>query len=1003
MNFSVLRKAALAAVVLSLAACDTPSEPLAPTDLTGAVANQTYRESGKKVTCPGKSGGVCDMTSSVLSDGKSSWLTVRTGGYDEATGDHDPNGTFDKIQYKIYDAKGKLVKTVNADSRGDDDSDSDSDGARVGGTVYRTRMPAAYKPGYRVEIQANIRNHSGKKGTSVVRGVATPGFLPDIDLSAETIEFLVGTERRPLAPVVPGAINTYVVDIANLEGATGLPSTVGIRTLCVVTVDGRVQVPGIHSGFSYVGGAYQYVGPGATAQCAFTLKLSEGQHTIKVTAVAADMFADCDESNNSTTATVSTGVPADLRVVRLERIVNGVAVSPLGSVAAGMPHTFRATVESPTGSQSANAWCTVLVDGTAVPADRIQWTAANFTVPGGGSAVCEFSLTFPDAGNFDIRVIAASAGDPDPTNDSLTGALVVTPAIPPGVTTDLVVREVTPLAPVLAGVPVQYVAKVGVAGGTQTTAEFTCAVTSTPSASITLLPVTGPASTTTDGECRFTIAGMSADNTADASYQVAVSVTPVAANELTPANNVLTFTQVVRPGTVDLAVKSFKRLSGADLVGVDSVPAGPSFQYVATVGALAGTGATSQSASLACSLAATNAATGVTRNFTGTASGPVGPGQDATCTFSMGLEGNGDFDQLYNLVVNVQPVGTSENPATTANNTLSVTQLAIVRVDVGIELAGIQMFVNGVERAIKDTISLGLTGNFVAYFRNHSTRAAIVRCDVTTNPPNGTPIAIAPSADPLLTIPAGAVVACPFSYTFADAVVAEFQVKAHSIQPLDLDPSNNVGAFSITPVSNLAFPNLDLSNVTAIEAGIQNASGTPIIITKQLAGITRVVLAFTNKTSTIGDFVLSVNVRSNGAEFSRGVLTAPGLQPGGLGVPSCVVGVDAGTAATLNGLDVRMEICAEEAPGQPTVQAISVNYSTGSDFRIENPAGLFGFGPTLTFDLKLEWRLFGRTAPGWDQATGLLEFDVLNRLTDPEYGGYSKIQTGVVRILRNGP
>jgi hypothetical protein len=991
MNRFVIRAASAAAALVALVACENPSSPTASEEQGPTTAALSTTTDGRKVTCPGKSGGVCDMSVSVvMTPSGRATLIVRTGGYDQATGTHDPNGTFEKIQYKIFDARGKLIATKN------DDAD---------GTVYLTRLPGTFTVEYRVEVQANIRNHSGKKGMAVVRGVATPAFLPDIDLSAESIELLVNGERRPLTTVAAGSPNTYIVDFANTKPVGGVPPTIGIRTLCVVSVDGVPQVPGHGAfGFSYVGSATQYIGPGQTGTCSFSLTLGAGEHTIKVTAVAADMFFESDTTNNSVTGTVRAGPPADVAVTSLARIVDGSPVTPLGEVTAGGTHSFSATVSSPAGALDAAVWCSVLIDGVAATPDRIQWARSQFTLAGGATNSCDFALTFPESGTFTIKVIAAAANDPNPANDSREDALLVKPSAPSDVTTDLVVREVSPLTAVLAGSgPVSYTAKVGVIpGGSESSAAFTCSVTTLPAAAVTMLPVSGPATTTSDAECRFTIDGYSASGPADAVYQIKVSVTPTAANELAPANNALTVAQVVKPRTVDLVVKSLRRDSGAGLVTIDTVPAGITSSYVALIGALGNTGATVTSAPATCSALVTNLTTNVSQSVPGTVTGTASTTTDATCVFPLTLAGNGDLDQSYSIAVTAQPVGVAENPATTANNTLVATQKAIVRVDIGIAIAGIQMFVDGVERATKDTISLGKTADFIANFQNFSSRDATVKCEVWTNPPGGTPVPLT-VATPIISIPAGAVVQCPFSYTFAENVVVQFTATATSIQPLDNTPDNNSGSFTITPRSNLAFPELDRSNVDAQEDGLQNAGGVPTRITQQRAGISRVILAFTNRTNVIGDFVLTVKASSNGQQFSAGVLTAPGLTPGGLGAPNCVAGVDAGTAQTLNGLDVRMEICAEEAPGQPTIQAISVNYASGLSIApIENAAGLFGFGSTIAFDLQLQWRLFGSTAPGMDQATGLLEFDLQKRVLD-EFGNYRKTPNGVVRIVRNGP
>jgi hypothetical protein len=391
-HLNVLRFAAACFVIVGAASCESPS---APGDATATLEldSASALHSSSDNACPGKSGGACRISASVLLNaaGKAS-LIVRTGTYNQATGEHEPDGTFEKVQWKVYDNKGKLKSTSNNSS--------------ASGTVFVTPISTTVLANYRVDVEALVRSHTGKKGTAVVRASAAVAYAPDIDLSTETIELLVDGARQPIGTLVPNTPHTFVVDIANLTTFGGTPSTTGIKSLCVVRVDGQLQVMGLTPGFSYAESPLQYVAPGATVPCAFTLALGEGTHTIKVTAVAQDLFFDAAEHNNSTTATVVVGPAApvgtvDLVLRSIERDLGAGATEPLGEVSARTPASYVARIgalpDAGTAT-SANASCRVNVVNTRTGQTTISGLAGSVTGTASAAqdALCRFSLTLAD-------------------------------------------------------------------------------------------------------------------------------------------------------------------------------------------------------------------------------------------------------------------------------------------------------------------------------------------------------------------------------------------------------------------------------------------------------------------------------------------------------------------------------------------------------------------------------------------------------------------------------
>jgi hypothetical protein len=90
-----------------------------------------------------------------------------------------------------------------------------------------------------------------------------------------------------------------------------------------------------------------------------------------------------------------------------------------------------------------------------------------------------------------------------------------------------------------------------------------------------------------------------------------------------------------------------------------------------------------------------------------------------------------------------------------------------------------------------------------------------------------------------------------------------------------------------------------------------------------------------------------------------------------------------------------MQICAEESPADPTQQLISVTYNSTME-GTHTGTDLLNVGPTVTFDLKLQWVLSGNLPDQVSTATGKVRFDVVR---DALVGAYFKHQNGNATII----
>ena len=495
--------------------------------------------------------------------------------------------------------------------------------------------------------------------------------------------------------------------------------------------------------------------------------------------------------------------------------------------------------------------------------------------------------------------------------------------------------------------------------------------------------------------CRFTLAFPTPDT-------YIIRVTAASAGDPNGANNTSTGTIVVKPNgqTIDVFVRSIVMdLGGGSTAPLGQIKTGVASQYVAAIGATKDVGNVTSSP-VTCSVTVTNLGTGVVSNVVGTVTGQASTTADALCRFSLILVGSGDADQDYRIDVTAQPTAAAD--IATGNNTFSATQTAIVRVDVSVN--SVQLTVDTVIQTGLTNIPNGKTGHYKVTFLNTSDRDATITCAVTAGAP-GTAAAAVPliagSPARLLIPKKNGTAFCSFDYTFPQIMAVNFTVTATDVTPKDENPGNNVFSFQTTAVSDHTFPAIDVSNVHALQAWVTDSKGVPTILNEETANITRITLTFAATTTVLGDFTLSGTVTTDAPPtashpidtLSKATWTVSGLTP-----RSCRTGVDPGYRA-VNGQTLTLTICAEDVPGDPTTQAISIEYGSSSQGLVGPPDPLGLFGTQVTFDVSLGWKLFGSTTS--DHAGATVQFEIQDVPTSiPNV--FRKTNTGHVIVTRNG-
>jgi hypothetical protein len=295
-------------------------------------------------------------------------LYVRTGALDATSGLATPDGALKSLQYKLYDASHKLVRTRNVQFDAPEPS------------YFSIGVDAA--AGWSVSVQANVVSVGGDGTKSdVVRADAEAALLPDISVG----QLLLRQSNGTTAPVTAGgsmAANqpiTFVVPLLNIAvGTPPAPPTVAEQVACDVTIDGAASSTVAFPNSSNV----VTVPAGGGAACAFTTTLSPGTHTIAVTARPIT-WPDFDSANNSVSVIVTAAAGGSTTAPAVAFGVGGtyqqLQLSPTalfgGDLPAGATYTFsssdRTIVEvdatgllTPRGDGSTTIVLAVTVPGT---------------------------------------------------------------------------------------------------------------------------------------------------------------------------------------------------------------------------------------------------------------------------------------------------------------------------------------------------------------------------------------------------------------------------------------------------------------------------------------------------------------------------------------------------------------------------------------------------------------------------------------------------------------
>lgn len=377
-------------------------------------------------------------------------LVVHTGTFNDETITGTPNGYFQSLQYKVYNASGRQVQVENvrfaqtgvtryltpidlcSHSGDKDDADAES-----------TSCNMQFGAGWTVSVQANLKSVAGDdKEIAVVRANSIVEYLPDIDMTQQGM-FVVGPggSQAPASIVTPSVATTFSVAIPNNKTIAGQANAVGVIASCLVTVDGTLQIAVPNSSpnqltnpnaFGYIGNQTQTIAAGAIGVCQFTLTLSAGTHHVSVTAVAL-YPGDYDVGNNTTNTVTVNAVagPPDIAVGVLQQDL-GTRKVPLGSVAviAGPAAvTLDQWVSLVSGAPTGPVTCTLTLSNTTLG-------SASQTVTGlapSSTSACVMSVTFPTAGVYSIvSTVAAPSDVQDPNlgNNTSTTALVVARGVP---------------------------------------------------------------------------------------------------------------------------------------------------------------------------------------------------------------------------------------------------------------------------------------------------------------------------------------------------------------------------------------------------------------------------------------------------------------------------------------------------------------------------------------------------------------------------------------------
>lgn len=698
---SFVRVALAAAASLAVASCaDGPSQPLSK-----GVQPSSASFDGKvgDVGNAAKNGDI-DVRVALAKDG-SAFLTIRTGTYNPATNVAIPNGYFQSIQYKIYNAAGKQVQVKNVKfktdgisvyttaidlcSSGDDDDDDDDHSSSASSCSLK------YGLNWSVSVQANLKGVGGDpRKTDVVREDGVDGYLPDIDIATQPL-WIVGANgsTTPAGSSVPAAAPiVYSVAVPNNKPINGVPNTYGVMTTCLVSVDGKLQfaVPnvqlfGVYTNpflLSYPNGATGPIPAGTVGSCQFSLSLPAGAHTITVKEVVV-WPGDYDLSNNSVTfnVTAASGPPDVKAVGGLQKLVSG-TYSDLGALTLASGQSTITTTVYQKVSQVAltvpgAVTCKFTVDGTDVGTSGPAAPALNGVASFG---YCSLPVTLT-VGTHTVAVTAITAGETNLGDNTATTSVTVAAGPISGTLSSslfLTTAGKVPLgsASVLSGSTNSYSAEVALANLVNTAGPLpvsctvqvdnmvlvpgTAASIGTSTVLLTWVTPSGQNFVANNATvpCNFTL-NMTERGNADVAHTVKVTATTNATATPTSTISSGTVTNQVR---VDLAGVALKAVSGSSMVDLTAVPMGAT----ATVGMIFHNPDPTHRVTFNCTV--TGAGT------VGTSYTPISisnviaePNSDGVCTWSLKPTNL----QSLEFIVTATPVTGAPVDPNTANNTIS--------------------------------------------------------------------------------------------------------------------------------------------------------------------------------------------------------------------------------------------------------------------------------------------------------------------------------------------
>ncbi len=1009
-------------------------------------------------------------------------LEIRTGTFDDATNTGTPNGYFQNVQYKVYDGSKKQVQVENVKFKTDgttkyvtsinlcstnedeeyDDHNHDHDHDHDRDHNHENRTPSCAKTfgaGWTVSVQANLKGVGGDdKKTDVVRVDGTPVYLPDVDLTKQGI-YVVGADgsQSPASQVTPGVATTYSVTIPNNKPVLGLPNSVGVVTTCAVSVDGITQFALPTSGFgkssnpnlfSYVGSGTQTIAGGASAPCQFTLTLSAGKHTVKVTAVVL-YPGDYDSLNNSTqaiTVTAVSGSPDIAAGVLQADIGNGQVQTLDKTIYAGQSLNLDQWVSLVSGAPPGTVTCTLTITNTATNA--VTTASGSVALTSGDAKACAIPYSFAAAGTYSVTsVVMPPSGVTDPVlaNNTATNTVTVSVAVASAnvvvsslAFTDAAVNATTqvfspssnPAADTIhSGDVVTYAATVSASNFLNATSvpSVTCTATDNGTditKSVTWIKQAVASLGTSAQSCSFQYTITESDVNSSHPHTIGVSVSTGNFTNTATTNATGTGTVTI-PAVSPQAAVVVSQLSFTDAAEhitsrafsptadptADTVHSGDVARYEATISATGFRNATAVPVTCSATVDGVSVTSGWVTQTISLGTTPQ------VCSFTRAITETDNLMHPHNIQFFVT-TGTFVNTAKPADTS----RLGVIndyrRVDVSVgalqllNASGnpIDLSKNGVQQGATVTLQVPITNL-------DPTTATSVNCGILSND-TGAPITTfaLPSADIVasslrpvtltttaITLAANGTGVCQYSVTAPTdqgliSIPLVALVTSTTDSPPDPDPRNNASFGSLTVVSSGAFTNV-AGGVFSLAQEWTNpftpASDWPVVGTldNQNFKASQLSLLVVPTKNILGTFALSGTVISGPATapvtFGTGTLPAAELRAStGPGDTPCIT---IGPLAPLGNagepeIKYFAQVCATQAP-QDGFQAIFVNYSQSMQGPLApTPTTLF-FTNSVVMKIRLDFTLTGSTIA--DKVTATITVPVITLADNcgPNQGG----------------